>query len=137
MEPRDAERRILLACTACMQKHEYEQALTFAEQSMIRNWHNMKVRALKASILRKLGRCNKDFLTESLAIDPLSLDCLYEKSVSEDDLSGWISTMRTSAHNYLEVALDYIKAGLYEDVVRILMQHRQVAYDLVLYGLCL
>lgn len=87
---------------------------------MIRNWHNMKVRALKASILRKLGRCNKDFLTESLAIDPLSLDCLYEKSVSEDDLSGWISTMRTSAHNYLEVALDYIKAGLYEDVVRIL-----------------
>ena len=108
-----------LALLAC-KKHEYEQALTFAEQSMIRNWHNMKVRALKASILRKLGRCNKDFLTESLAIDPLSLDCLYEKSVSEDDLSGWISTMRTSAHNYLEVALDYIKAGLYEDVVRIL-----------------
>ena len=43
-----------------------------------------------------------------------------KNSVAEDDLSGWISTMRTSAHNYLEVALDYIKAGLYEDVVRIL-----------------
>lgn len=108
-----------LALLAC-KKHEYEQALTFAKQSMIRNWHNMKVRALKASILRKLGRCNKDFLAESLAIDPLSLDCLYEKAVTEDNLEAWIKTMRISAHNYLEVALDYIKAGLYEDAVRIL-----------------
>ena len=28
--------------------------------------------------------------------------------------------MREEAHNYLELALDYGKAGLYEDAVRIL-----------------
>lgn len=108
-----------LALLACKRK-EYESALSFAEQSMICGWHNMKVRALKTAILRKLGRCNISFLSESLSIDPLSQSCLYEKALSEDSLNNWVATMRNEAHNYLEVALDYIKAGFYEDACAIL-----------------
>lgn len=108
-----------LALLSCKRK-EYEQALAFTEQSIIFGWHNMKVRSLKAAILRKLGRCNKSFLSESLSIDPLSQSCLYEKAITEDNLSKWITTMRKEAHNYLEVALDYIKAGFYEDACAIL-----------------
>ena len=43
---------------------------------LLRNWHNMKVRTLKASILRLMGQDNSAFLTESLAIDPLYMGLL-------------------------------------------------------------
>ena len=85
-----------------------------------RNWHNMKVRTLKASILRLMGQDNSAFLTESLAIDPLYMGLLYEKALHEDSMENFHTVMREEAHNYLELALDYGKAGLYEDAVRIL-----------------
>ena len=44
-----------LACLSC-RKGDYQAALEFIEQSMIRNWHNMKARTLKAAILRALIR---------------------------------------------------------------------------------
>lgn len=80
----------------------------------------MKVRTLKASILRLMGQDNSAFLTESLAIDPLYMGLLYEKALHEDSMENFHTVMREEAHNYLELALDYGKAGLYEDAVRIL-----------------
>jgi len=59
----------------------YEQALEFAEQSMIRNWHNMNARMLKAAMLRRLGRPSEAFLRECLEIDPLHMGCLYEMAL--------------------------------------------------------
>jgi len=108
-----------LAALSC-REGKYEQALAFAEQSLIRNWHNIKVRALKLAVLRQLGRDVSAFLKESLAIDPLSMGCLYEKALSEQNLDSWKQLMRTQPHNYLELSLDYIKAGLYQDSIQIL-----------------
>ncbi|MFQ9393918.1 MAG: tetratricopeptide repeat protein [Lachnospiraceae bacterium] len=39
-----------------LRKGDLENALDFAEKSLVRNWHNMKVRTLKASILRLMGQ---------------------------------------------------------------------------------
>ena len=103
-----------------LRKGDLENALDFAEKSLVRNWHNMKVRTLKASILRLMGQDNSAFLTESLAIDPLYIGLLYEKALHEDSMENFHTVMREEAHNYLELALDYGKAGLYEDAVRIL-----------------
>lgn len=108
-----------LSCLAA-KKGEYEEALEFAEKSMIRNWHNMKTRALKAALLRMLGLDNTAFLKDSLEIDPLYMGCLYEKALADKDLHSWKQRMRREAHNYLELALDYSKAGLYEDAITIL-----------------
>lgn len=96
-------------------KQNFEEALTFAEQSMIRNWHNMKARALKASILRTLGRDSSGLLSESIAIDPLSMGCLYEM-----DRQKWLLAMRSQTQNYLELSLDYMKAGFYQNAIDIL-----------------
>ena len=38
---------------------------------MIRNWHNMKARTLKAAILRALDQDPSALLAESSSIDPL------------------------------------------------------------------
>lgn len=103
-----------LALLSC-RKHHFEEALAFTEQSMIRNWHNMKARTLKAAILRTLGRDSAALLSESIAIDPLSMGCLYEM-----DRKKWLSAMRSQPQNYLELSLDYMKAGFYQNVVDIL-----------------
>lgn len=108
-----------LSCLVA-RRGEYEEALEYAEKSMIRNWHNMKTRALKAALMRKLGLDTKAFLKESQDIDPLYMGCLYEEALNSDSIDSWKQTMRTEAHNYLELSLDYMKAGLYEDAVQIL-----------------
>lgn len=101
-------------------KGAYEEAFKFAEKSLIRNWHNMKARALMAALLRRLHRDNRPLIEESLSIDPLYMGCLYEKALADQELSAWKKHMRREAHNYLELALDYIKAAFYEDARTIL-----------------
>lgn len=108
-----------LACLSARKKH-YPEALEFIDQSLIRNWHNMKARTLKAALLRRLSCDNSGFLEESLEIDPLDSGLLYERGLALGNGEGWIRQMRTPAHNYLVLSLDYIKAGFYEDALLIL-----------------
>nr|WP_307999085.1 DUF5107 domain-containing protein [uncultured Merdimonas sp.] len=108
-----------LACLSC-RKGDYHAALNFIEQSMIRNWHNMKARTLKAAILRALHQDPSALLDESAAIDPLDMGIRYEKALVSGEMDNWKQAMRRPAHNYLELALDYLKAGFYEDAFKIL-----------------
>ena len=74
----------------------------------------MKARTLKAAVMRKLSMDASGFLRESLEIDPLYMGCLYEQAAGKPE-SGlwrvWTEKMRDEAHNYLELSLDYGKAG--------------------------
>lgn len=108
-----------LASLSC-KKNLYRQALEFIDKSLIYNWHNMNARTLKAAILRVLGMDNKALLTESLAIDPLSMGCLYESAKAESNMRMWEDAMRNPSHNYLELSLLYMKAGFYKEAVEIL-----------------
>ena len=108
-----------LARLAC-RRGDYEEALEYIEKSLIRNWHNMKGRTLKAAILRNLGVDSTAFVKECLEIDPLSQGCLYEQAAATDDYDLWLKTMRTESHNFKELAQEYIEAGLCEDAIRIL-----------------
>lgn len=108
-----------LACLSC-RKGDYETALSFADQSLLRGWHNMKTRNLKASILRMQNMERRQFLEESHNIDPLDMGIRYEISLLTGDCDAWKQTMRAPVHNYLELSLDYLKAGLYSDALAIL-----------------
>ena len=108
-----------LAALSC-RRGNYKDALKFIDESMIRNWHNMKARTLKATILRTLGQDSSAFLEESKRIDPLDMGIRYEISIASSDSDNWKRTMREPAHNYLELALDYAKAGFYKDALFIL-----------------
>lgn len=108
-----------LAALSC-RRGNYKDALKFIDESMIRNWHNMKARTLKAVILRTLGQDSSAFLEESKRIDPLDMGIRYEISIVSSDSDNWKRTMREPAHNYLELALDYTKAGFYKDALYIL-----------------
>lgn len=108
-----------LAALSC-RRGNYKDALKFIDESMIRNWHNMKARTLKAVILRTLGQDSSAFLEDSKRIDPLDMGIRYEISIASSDSDNWKRTMREPAHNYLELALDYTKAGFYKDALFIL-----------------
>ena len=96
----------------------WDDALYEVDRSLIRNWHNHKARALKAAILRHMGRADeaKAFCEESLKIDNFNYGCLYE-------LGDWAkidSLMHGEAHNYDELAIDYANAGLNDEAAEIL-----------------
>lgn len=99
-----------------------EDALEEVERSLIRNWHNHKARALKATILRRMEKkeCALSLIEDSLAIDAFNFGCIYEKYLltnAADELAALKVLMRGEPHNYDEIALDYCAAGCWSEAV--------------------
>ncbi len=93
----------------------WDRALWEVDHAIFRNWHNHKARALKASVLRHVGRVSEalQLCEESLKIDRFNFGCLFEQMLcGQGDRQSFISLMRGCPHNYDELALDYKAAGL-------------------------
>lgn len=102
----------------------WEDALEEIDKSLLRNWHNLRGRHLKALILRRLGRRAEAlaWIEASLAIDCFNFGCAFEKYLLTGDPAdgeSWRKGMRAEAHNYEELALDYASAGLWEEALRV------------------
>ncbi|HVW61626.1 MAG TPA: DUF5107 domain-containing protein, partial [Puia sp.] len=120
-----------LARIATEQK-KYGEALALVEKSLVRNYHSHTARHLKAALLRKTGKENAQFISESLSIDPFNFGCLFEAYLSDKDPVPLKKLMRDSVQNYLEISLDYAQAGLYVEAGELLDlfegQHTLAAY---------
>ncbi len=107
-----------LACIANRQGNR-KQALSFADESLLRGWHDMKTRSLKASILAQLnkdGKAYQRFLEESLAIDPLYLSLLCRKV----DQAAFDRAAGGRIEEYLNVAYEYIGFGCWQEAADVL-----------------
>ncbi len=123
------------------QRSNYEKALELVEKSLVRNWLNHKARHLKVILLRKLNRKAEalQWIEESLQYDKFNFGVRYEKYFINQDLT--IKTelkalSRDYVHNYVEYALDYSHAGLYEEanlVLRWYSDERSCVYPMVYY----
>lgn len=107
---------------ACAQisamQERWDDALWEIDRSLIRNWHNHQARALKAAILRKMGRIQEAsvLIGESLDIDRFNYGCRFEKLWNTGEgKEELVALLRDDAHNYDEVALDYANAGLHKE----------------------
>jgi tetratricopeptide (TPR) repeat protein len=109
-----------------VQQKDFTQALDLVRKSLIKNVHSHTARHLQALVLRYLNRVNdaKSLIRESLELDPFNLGCLYEKYLllkkteegSANDVLTHLKTIsRSWVHNFLECALDYAHAGLFDD----------------------
>ena len=101
-----------------MMQGRWDDALEEVDRSLIRNWHNHKARMLKCAILRHLHRecAARAFIAESLTLDRFNYGCRFESILlGDDDRDGLNELMRGDAHNYNELALDYLAAGLKEE----------------------
>ncbi len=99
-----------------------EDALDELDRCLVSNAHNQKALALKAAVLRKMGRSD-DMLAHSrqtLAIDLFNYGCRYEEYLLTSNaqvLADMVALMHDMPNNYDETALDYCAAGLYEEGV--------------------
>lgn len=119
-------------------QHKTGDALQLAEKSLIKNYHSNTTRHLKAALLRK-KKLLKDCITlcdESIRIDAFNFGCIYEKYLAErcqtsDDaasqpdasLNSLFQLMRYAENNFLELALQYAHAGMYEDAIALLSSY--------------
>ena len=107
------------------------EALYEIDKSLVRNWHNNRARALKAAILRRLGKNSEalDLITDSLKIDLFNFGCRFEKYLLTKDVSALAEMhqlMRGEIHNYEVIALDYICAGFYTEAVQLLEEGAKI-----------
>jgi tetratricopeptide (TPR) repeat protein len=111
-----------LARIAC-RRRSLEEALELLQTAIAHNaWHHQALH-LRAVCLRLLGRPAEALAAAQagLAEDGFNFGLLYERSLLDDDAGAFISRMRGWVHNYTELALDYMNAGLYEDARRLLL----------------
>lgn len=113
-------------------KKNYEEALQFTEQSLVKNWHSHSVRHLQTVMLRRSKEVEraKQLIRDSLAIDPFNYGCRFEQYILLQDKNNTNETnlvlnelkhlMRDYVHNYIEYALDYANGGLYEEAIQLL-----------------
>lgn len=102
---------------------EYDRALYELDMSLARNWHNATARHLKCAVLRLMERGDEAaaLATESLGQDKLNTGCLYEKMLAgECAVEEFLTVMRGESHDYEELAVDYLKAGLWSDCIALL-----------------
>ena len=111
-----------LACLEC-KKQNREEALELIDRSLVRNSHNHKARQLKASLLRKLERVDEalNLIEESLKLDKFNFGVLFEKCLLKPDWFKELSNLlRGNIHNYIEYALDFAHAGLFEEATKLI-----------------
>ena len=104
---------------------DFDGALDEVNRCLIHNSHNHKARALKASILRKLGKTDEAlaWIHESYTIDPFNYGCMFEEHLitgSNEPLQRLITLMHGEVCNYHELALDYAQARLFDEAVQVL-----------------
>lgn len=105
-------------------KGNWEEALYEIDKSLLRNWHNLRGRHLKTTILRRLRRTEEalGWIEASLRIDRFNFGCGFEKYLltgDEEEKRKLLVRMRTEAHNYEELALDYASSGCWEEALQV------------------
>lgn len=120
-----------LARIASSQK-KWKDALDLAEKSLIRNYHSPTVRHLKAALLRQTNCLTEglSLINESIKIDPFNFGCPFEaylihqnlknEKTASDLLTKLLILMRNAENNFLELSLDYVQAGMFEEANRVL-----------------
>ena len=95
-------------------------ALEQVEQSLRTNAENLQARALKAALLRRLGRKDnaQEAISATLSLDHLDLRTMAEQFLltrNSDDLHAFVSALEGDFQTLLDVVYDIAWCGLRED----------------------
>jgi tetratricopeptide (TPR) repeat protein len=134
-----------------MERCHYRKAVEHADHALERNGRNGKAYVLKIAGLRKLGDFEEALNTCAIGLtkDRFNLSIYFEQyriytSVNNDlpaqNAIGKLKGLaRGNVHNYIEYALDYASAGLFEEAIELLdfavAEDKRTVYPMVLYYL--
>lgn len=99
---------------------DYAQALELAANALRRNASHHKARHLKVALLRQLNRTEEARQESGLALelDVMDFGVLWERKLPADD-DAFAQLTRGNANLYVEIGLDYMHAGLFDDAIRV------------------
>lgn len=115
---------------------EYDLALEHIERSLVKNYHNLKARALKGMVLASLGREGeaKTWFGENLKLDAFD----YVSRIESGDVEGALALMGSRVSSFIECAIDYAEAGYYRKAVAVLdrcgLESPMLCYHQALYA---
>lgn len=133
-----------------MIRKDYESGLDHINRSLYRNWLNHKGRQLKTSFLRKTGDYTRAMalVDESLSMDRFNMGCRFEAYLIKKILGKMEEAaavkqdlktlMRGAVHSYIEYAIDYASAGMYDEALQLLSfvtEDTENTYPMVYYAL--
>lgn len=104
-------------------KANYEEALEFADRSLVRNAHNVRARGLKAALLARLCRKEEAYswIRENLRVDPFDYVSMFVRaSLTGESEAPIQKLMRGCQETYLLAAGDFAAAGFYEEALHVL-----------------
>ena len=114
-----------LACIS-IERSDLSSAVEQVEQSLLTNVRNLKARALKTSVLRKMGRLEdaRAVISETLALDRIDFRSLAERfliSRDKHDLREYITALEGDVQTLLDVSYDLAWSGLREDAYSLML----------------
>jgi tetratricopeptide (TPR) repeat protein len=97
------------------------QALEYTGRSLSRNAHHYRARHLRIALLRLTGQAEqaRREIARSLELDPMEYGALWERSLL-DGAPAFGEVARADPSLRIDLALDYVHAGLLPDAIRLL-----------------
>jgi len=119
-----------LAQIDCL-RGDFARALEHLDQSLAVNAQNIKALGLKSAVLRRLQRMEeaRDAIERALKLDPLDHLAHYERERLQRQQQifpvlnarlEFDTLLRNHAESYVELAADYMGAGLWQDMAAVL-----------------
>jgi tetratricopeptide (TPR) repeat protein len=120
-------------------KGNFEKAIEFVKNAYSNDNNDGGITILYSALLRKQGEQEKALalVNKLLEFDPLNFSAIYEKELlkGNSSLVKWHKNMQDIDNNYLDIALNYVKAGLFDDGINLLSSLENPKNPLVLYYL--
>ncbi len=102
----------------------YEKALEYIQEAYSTDTRDGKIIVLYSALLRKTGDNEKamELLDHQLAFDPIDFSAWYEKELLQGNVSmdQWLKNMQDVDNDYLEIATNYMDAGLLDGGIKLL-----------------
>ncbi|MEX0288313.1 MAG: DUF5107 domain-containing protein [Flavobacteriaceae bacterium] len=121
------------------EKGNFPKALEYITEAYSTNTRDGRIVTLYSALLRKLGQKDQahKLLDEQLAYDPLNFSALYEKALldGKSSLDNWQKNMQDPDNNYLEIAVQYLNAGMADEGISLLSGPKSSKNPLVYYYL--
>lgn len=113
-----------LATLDCL-KLDYTTALEHIENALDTNRQNNKAYILKACILKRINLLQdaEDALFELQQNDKLDQWAEFELATIRNNFEAFLESSRNDAQTVIDIAFDYIEAGMYEEAVQLLELH--------------
>jgi tetratricopeptide (TPR) repeat protein len=116
--------------TADCRKNDWPAALQHLEASLDTNRQNNKARVLKSIVQQKTGRSEdaRETIEKLLQADPLDHWARYVSATAPgtpEALDDFLAATRNDAQTILDIAFDFIEAGLHSEAAGLLRLHER------------